>query len=172
MDETSYPGADPDPRERIGAVLRRIPQGLYLLTAADGYRRSAVLVSWVQQASFEPPMALVSLLKGRGIVPVIHEARAFALNQIAEDDKMVLRKFSRSGEAEDEETDLLEGFGVTRHATGAPVLTRALCFMDCELVRHIDTDGDHDIYVGLIRDAGVLREGEAPIHTREDGFQY
>ena len=173
MTEESFPGVDPELRGRIGAVLGRIPQGLYLLTAADGHRRSAVLVSWVQQASFEPPMALVSLMKGRSIVPVIHESRSFALNQIAKDDKMVLRKFGRSGaDGEEEDDDTLEGFGIARHATGSPVLTRAMSFMDCELVRHIDIDGDHDIYVGLIRDAGVLRDGKAPVHTREDGFQY
>jgi flavin reductase (DIM6/NTAB) family NADH-FMN oxidoreductase RutF len=173
MHETPQFVLDEDARQAVGKALGRIPQGLYILTAAYEHRRRGVMVSWVQQASFEPPMVLVSLRKGREIVPLIHESHAFALSQVSEEDKLTLKKFAdglRPGQRHDD--DPLAGIETMRRATGAPIICKALSFMDCELVRHIDVEGDHDLYVGLIRDGGPLHNGRITVRLREDGFKY
>ena len=173
MHDTPQIVLDKETRDGIGKALGRIPQGLYILTACFEHRRRGVMVSWVQQASFDPPMVLVALRKGRDIVPIIHEAHAFALSQVCEDDKLTLRKFTeprRAGYRRDD--DPLAGIETMRRATGAPIIKKSLSFLDCELVRHIDVDGDHDLYVGLIRDGGNLHDGHVTVRLREDGFKY
>ena len=164
---------DRETRRAVGKALGRIPQGMFILTACFEHRRRGVLVSWVQQASFDPPMVAVGLRKGRDIVPIIHEAHTFALSQIHPDDKLTLKKFTeipRPGHLRDD--DPLAGIELIRRATGAPIIRKALSFLDCELVRHIDIDGDHDLYVGLIRDGGAPHDGVVTVHLREDGFRY
>lgn len=164
---------DKETRLAVGRALGRVPQSLYIMTSAFEQRQRGVLVSWVQQASFEPPMVLVALRKGRDIVPLIHDAHAFALCQVADDDKLTLKKFAepiRHPHRRDD--DPLAGIECCRRATGSPIIKKSLSFLDCELIRHIDIDGDHDLYVGLIRDGGVLHEGRATIHIRDDGFKY
>lgn len=160
---------DKQSRLAIGEALGRIPQGLFILTAEFEGRVLGMMVSWVQQVSFEPPMVLVALRKGREIVPLIHDSHRFALNQIARQDRLTRRKFSDTKIADEERLQTME---IVRKTTGSPVLARSLAFMDCELIRHIDIDGDHDLYVGLIRDGGILHAGEVDVRLRTDGFAY
>lgn len=164
---------DKETRLAVGKALGRIPQSLYVLTSAFEHRQRGVLVSWVQQAGFEPPMVVAGLRKGREIVPLIHESRTFALSQVCEDDKLTLKKFAGpSGPGHRLDDDPLAGIDTFRKATGAPILKKALSFLECELIRHVDIDGDHDLYVGLIRDGGLLHDVPVTIRLREDGFKY
>jgi flavin reductase (DIM6/NTAB) family NADH-FMN oxidoreductase RutF len=45
--------------------------------------------------------------------------------------------------------------------TGCPVLEGCAAFVECRVVRIIDTGGDHDIVVGEVVGAGVSKPGEA-----------
>ena len=169
MDQTPVTVLDEKTRLRFSRPLGLLPQTLFIMTAAHEHRTRSLLVSWVQQVSFEPPMVVVSLRKGREIVPLIHDSHAFALNQIAHDDRLLLRKYNGDAPVGDDPVTMLE---TCRKTTGSPILCRAVTYMDCELVRHIDIDGDHDLYVGMIRDADMLNGGVVCVHMREDGFTY
>ncbi len=169
MHSTTENGLDLELQKSIGKALGGIPQGLFILTSAFEHRRRGVVVSFVQQASFDPPMVMVALGKDRDIVPVIHESHAFALNQISEEDKLVLKQFADRRRPGDDPFQLLES---VRRATGSPILCRAMSFMDCRLVRHIDVEGDHDLYIGRILDGGVLTPGKASVRLRDNGFKY
>lgn len=176
MSETLETLLDAKTRRSVGKALGCIPQGMYVLTASYERRVRAVLVSWVQQVSFEPPMIAVALSKGRSIVPLIHESHCFALNQIAQEDKLAMKTFMgngrgrpRNGKSDSSPLDAME---VVRKVTGAPVLTRAQAYFDCELVRHLDFDADHDLYIGAIRDGAILNGGNVTVRLREDGMKY
>lgn len=160
---------DPNLKQKIGKALAQIPCSLYVMTACHENRSRGVLVGWVQQVSFEPPMVLVALRKGRHIVPLIHDSHSFALCQLSISDKLSLRRFQ---ESVDPEVDQFQGLDVIRAVTHSPILARAVAYMDCELVRHFDIDADHDLYIGHIRDAGVSENGTPIFRTREDGFAY
>lgn len=159
MKDPSVSILDEQTRESVNQALGRIPGGLFLMTAAHEHRTRGVLVEWVQQVSAEPAMVLVSLQKGREIVPLIHGSHGFAINQVAGDDKLTLRKFS--SDAIDD--DPLQSLDTFRRFTGSPILARTQAFLDCELVRHLDIEGDHDLYIGMIRDGGVLKGGEIKV---------
>jgi flavin reductase (DIM6/NTAB) family NADH-FMN oxidoreductase RutF len=170
MDEQGVPhDVEHETRQLISKALGRLPQSVFLLTAAHEHRQRGVMVSWVQQVSFEPPMIMFALNKSLQIGPFLHESRAFALNQIAADDKLTPRRFGFDLTVKQDAFETLE---LRRLTTGSPVLARALTCFDCELVRHFDIEGDHDISVGRIVDAAVLHEGDPPVRFREDGFAY
>jgi len=158
---------DRQTKQRIGEALGRIPQSIYILTSHYEDQTRGMLVSWVQQVSFDPPMVMVAVSKGRSIVPLLHDSHSFALCQIAEHEKLMLRKF-----ADPDEEAPFEGLGTHRGVTGSPILDRALAYLDCQMIRHLDIDGDHDIYVGLVRDGARLREDDIVVRLRENGFQY
>lgn len=149
--------------------LGRIPQSQYVITSTHEGHTRGVLVGWVQQVSFEPAMVMVSLLKGREIVPLIHGSHAFALSQLTVEDRLSRKIFSYEGITDE---DAMQGLSYLYKETGSPIIAKSHCYMDCELVRHVDIDGDHDLYVGLIRKADVLREAEVAIRVREDGMKY
>jgi flavin reductase (DIM6/NTAB) family NADH-FMN oxidoreductase RutF len=138
------------------AVLEGIPAGVYVLTAAHDHDRSGTLVHWVQRCSVEPPMLMVALPKGQPIVPLIRDSRSFALCRIAEDDFFLMKKF---GTPPDRSEDPFVTLRTMRAVTGSPILFRAKSYLDCEVVRHLDFDTDHRLYVAQVLRGGVLPNG-------------
>jgi len=159
-----------DRQNAIGKALGRLPGSLFVMTSHYEDRMRGVMVSWVQQAGFNPPMIMVALAKGRPIVPLLHDSHGFALCQIAKDDRLVVRRFAAGKDAGD---NPFEGIELIKAATGSPIIKRSLAYLDCELIRHIDVDGDHDVYVGLVRDGNILNGDNEPIvHLRDTGMHY
>jgi len=156
-------------KDGIGAALARIPSGLFVLTARHEDRRGGMLVSWVQQACFEPPMVVVAVSKGRPIMPLISESRMFGLCQIPKGDKIILRKFA--GRMEINEDPFL-GFELldSSHA-GVPILANVLSYVECQVACHMDVEGDHDLFVGRVLRGGFIG-GEPHVHIRENGYAY
>ncbi|MAE62206.1 MAG: hypothetical protein CMJ49_12730 [Planctomycetaceae bacterium] len=159
MFEREAPSLSPDESRAIADVLGRIPRCHYIMTARTPDRLGGALVTWVQQAGAEPPMISVTLQKARSITPLILDAHAFCLCQIDPSDRTLIRRFSASGDA-----FRFDGLPLERGKTGAPIVTGAQAYLECEVIRHTDFDGDHDLYVAQIVAAGILRGGEVIPH--------
>src|SRR6266581_2836925 len=64
-------------------VLRMIPYGLYVLTAADKAGQvAAATVNWVTQTAFAPPLVVVGVKTDSGAYATIKSAGHFALNML------------------------------------------------------------------------------------------
>lgn len=160
---------DEQQKQRIGAALGRIPSGLFILTAHHEDRRMGMLASWVQQACFEPPMVSVAVAKGRPIMPLISESRQFGLCQLPDKEKVITRKFAAGVEPGE---DPFLGFElIPQGPMGVPILANVAGWFACELTCHMDVEGDHDLFVGIVR-AGEFIGGQPAIHLRENGFRY
>lgn len=150
-------------REKIERAMGRIPGSVFVMTSKFEDRARGVRVHWVQRASVSPPMIMVALPKGRPIIPLLHDSHAFAVCQVAATDKLTQKKFAHNVDAGDNPFEAIE---TRRAVTGSPILSRALAYVDCDLVRHIDVDGDHDIYVGLVRDGDLLIDSDDGVIVR------
>ena len=148
--------AEPTPQQ-ITQALGRIPGSVFIMTSHHEERNRGVMVSRVQLLSSDPPMVMIALPKGRPIVPLLHDSHAFALCQVSDSDKLTQKIFRNGIDAGENPFEALE---TKRGVTGSPIITRALAYMDCEMIRHIDVDGDHDIYVGLVREAQVNNDAD------------
>lgn len=156
---TSRDGEQPTPeQDRRSRALGLTPAGLYVMTASYDGKSAGVLASWVQRCSSEPPLVSVALFKGHPIEPLIRDSRSFALCQLAETDRLLARRFARDA-VDPSAFDTLE---VETLATGAPCLKRAVAAIDLEVHRHVDLDADHELFIGLVRDARVFNAGAAP----------
>jgi flavin reductase (DIM6/NTAB) family NADH-FMN oxidoreductase RutF len=164
-------GIDMDEKtvQALGAALGRIPSGLFILTSAHEENRGGMLASWVQQVCFQPPMVSVAVGKGRPIMPLISASRQFGLCQIPRGDKMLMRKFLTAPEPG---VDPFLGHELVEPTrTGVPILAHCLGYLECELVCHMDVEGDHDLFVGQVR-GGAYFAGEPHVHIRENGLKY
>ena len=68
----------------LDKALGRVSGGLYVVTASQGsgesQRRSAMVASWVSQASFSPPGLTVAVAKDRAIEALMQVGDRFVLN--------------------------------------------------------------------------------------------
>ena len=76
----------------VAKALGRLSGGLYLVTAARGDARSAMIASWVAQASFSPPGFTVAVAKDRAIESLMQVGDRFVLNCLPERDTPAIMK--------------------------------------------------------------------------------
>jgi flavin reductase (DIM6/NTAB) family NADH-FMN oxidoreductase RutF len=158
-----------DLKKTVGKALGRIPSGVFILTAGQGESATAMMASWVQQASFMPPMVSVAVAKGRPVSDVVRREGKFALSVLGEHDHALMKKYARgvaTGPA------AFEGVKTRAAANGATILEESLAYLECRLVNTCDTGGDHEILLAEVTAGQLLREGPSFIHLRGSGFHY
>jgi flavin reductase (DIM6/NTAB) family NADH-FMN oxidoreductase RutF len=139
---------DPRPFHRIVATL---DYPMFVLTVADGTRRSGCLVGFVTQCSIHPPRCLVCVSKTNHTFPVAKDAEVFVVHVLRSPDVELARWF---GEVTGDDVDKFASVDWEPGPGGAPVLR------DCDwfagrVVDRVDA-GDH---VGFVVD--VLDDGRA-----------
>lgn len=152
----------------LAAALGRIPSGLFILTARRGSAETGVLVSFVQQCSFDPPQICFAMKPDRPIVPWLSTGASLTLNILDDSQTDMVGHFGR-GFALDQPafTDL----DVEKSESGNPVLSESLAYLDCEIVgRH--SAGDHDLFVARVVAGKMLNEGQPLVHVRKSGIHY
>ncbi|MGH7179649.1 MAG: flavin reductase family protein [Tepidisphaeraceae bacterium] len=151
----------------IAKALGKIPSGVFILTARHGARSGAMLASWVQQASFDPPCVSVALAKGRAIAQLIVDSRRLVLSVISDSDKSLMRHYARDVD----ENDPFAGVATVPTPNGV-ALAGAAAWMECELKHVAEFGADHDLFVAEVVAAEMLRDEKAFSHQRGSGFHY
>ena len=156
--------------QTIGKALGRVPSGVFILTAAHRGRAAAMLASWVQQASFEPPAVSIALAKGRPIGELIRASGALTLSVVSNEDKSLMKHYARGTP---DENDPFAGVRVyDLGGDSAPALAEALAYLDCRFISACEFGGDHELLVARVVGGAMLREGTAFAHQRGNGFHY
>ncbi|RMD92068.1 MAG: flavin reductase [Calditrichaeota bacterium] len=133
-------------------ALRMIPYGLYILSSGtENGRVAGRVVSWVTQASFEPPLLVVAVKTGSVVHNLIKETGAFALNVLKKGQQALATRFFKPVEAEGA---LLGGEPFHFGHAGTPIIENAVAHLECMFVDAVE-EGDHTIVVGKVVDAGI-----------------
>jgi flavorubredoxin/flavin reductase (DIM6/NTAB) family NADH-FMN oxidoreductase RutF len=151
-------------------ALGRLSNGLYILTAQKGNVSSAMLASWVAQASFKPLGITVMVAKDRAIESLLHVGDHFVLNVLEEDNyqklmKHFLQRFHPGA-------DRFAGIKTYPAKNNCPILADALAYIECEVKSRLDC-GDHwavysTVSVGRVSKPDAL----TAVHHRKIGNHY
>jgi len=160
--------ADPA-RLEIGKTLGRIPSGMFVLGILHEGQTVAMVVSWVQQAAFTPPMITMAIGKDRFARKLIEQSGTFALSILESNDKPLLSKFARPPEPG---VDPFVGVDVRKSPAGHPVLAQSLAWIDCSVNEIFDFGGDHDVVLAQVITGNLFHSGDSMIHLRKSGFSY
>jgi len=154
-------------REGIGSALGKVASGCSILTVQHAGRETGVLVSWVQQASFDPPAISVCLKRGRPAADLIHGAQRFLLNILSDPPTAMFRHFAR-GFSLDE--DAFAGLVTERDDFGR-VIRESAAWLGCQVAQVVPV-GDHDLYVAEVLAGRTAAERSPYVHLRRSGFSY
>ncbi len=159
---------DADAQKQLAAALGRVASGLFVLTARRGADESGMLVSWVQQCSFQPPQITVALRADRPIAAWLTPDTVFALNVLDDGQTDMIGHFGRGFDLAQPAFDGLE---ITRLPSGPVVLDEALAYLECQVVaRH--PGGDHDLIIARVLAGRMLSDGHPMVHVRKSGMHY
>jgi flavin reductase (DIM6/NTAB) family NADH-FMN oxidoreductase RutF len=148
-------------------TLRLIPYGLYVLTASTEDGTDAATVSWLSQASFDPPRIAVGLRKETGIWQRVLDAGTFAVNVLGDGQKALASTFFRHTEPEG---NTLGGEPFYRGVSGAPILNTVPAYLECRTVEVLDA-GDHSLVLADIVEAGV-HDDRLALNLVDTGWHY
>lgn len=145
------------------AVLDRVDPALWLVTAQAGARRGGLIATFVASASIVPemPRVLVGLARQHHTWELVEQSGAFALHLLGE---RHLDWVWRFGITSGREGDKLAGLDVTAGATGSPLLSDGLTWLDCRVEARLQT-GDRTVYLAAVADAASV-SAEAHLTTR------
>jgi len=125
-----------------------LPRGGYLMTSRFESKRAGQFVGSVQPCAEEPMLVCIAARKGHPIEPLIRDSHVFAVCRVDPDDKLLQRKFSCGNMRE--VGDPFDSFEIERLLTGAPILKRCPLALDCQVIRHLDVEADHELYIGQV----------------------
>ena len=114
--------------------------------------------------SLDPPLVALCPAKSSRSWPKLRSSGSFCINILARGQREVSDLFAQSGVDKFAHLDWRAG------ATGSPVLSGVLAYVDCELVDEHDA-GDHTIAVGRVRDLGVLKPDASPLLFFRGGYE-
>ncbi len=148
--------------------LRMIPHALYVLTSQAGGKTAASTVSWVTQASFQPPLLAVGIKKDSRTFEAVNAAQGFVLNFLGKEQKDIAQKFFKHV---DPEGNQLAGEAfVPSPQLKHPTFPGMAGFVECRVVGLVDK-GDHAVVVAEVLEAqGGLAEG--PLLLSSTGWNY
>ncbi len=154
----------------LDKALGRVSGGLYIITAKKGDVSSAMLASWVVQASFQPLGLTIAVAKDRAIESLMHIEDKFVLNVLSDNNYQALMKhfLKRFPPGADRFADIK-----TQPASnGCPILTDALAYLECEVVSRMELTDHHIVYAQV--DTGRVSDpnGTPAVHHRKVGNHY
>ncbi|MEB3337235.1 MAG: diflavin flavoprotein [Leptolyngbyaceae bacterium] len=154
----------------LDKALGRLSGGLYIITAQKGNVTSAMLASWVSQASFKPLGLTIAVAKDRAIESLMQVGDRFVLNVLEEGNhlplmKHFLKRFPPGA-------DRFAGVKTQPADNGSPILTDALAYLECEVSSRMECS-DHWLVYSMVQTGRVSKpEALTAVHHRKVGNHY
>jgi flavin reductase (DIM6/NTAB) family NADH-FMN oxidoreductase RutF len=158
-----------DLKKLLAKPLGKLPSGVYILTASHEGKQSAMLASWVQQASFDPPCISIAIGRERPIFPLIQGSSRLALAVIPQNDSTLLKKYAR-GPADP--NDPFKDVPTLTTPSGIPAPSNAVAVLEANLMQTVDFGADHALLIAQVTWGQVLLDTPPNTHVRNNGFNY
>ncbi|MEH2048444.1 diflavin flavoprotein [Nostoc sp.] len=158
------------PATTVEQAVGRIVGSLCVLTAKEGDRSSAMLASWVSQASFSPPGLTIAVAKDRAVETLTHTGNKFVLNILKEGNHLGLMKhfLKPFGPGQDRFADV----ATQETESGSPILTDALAYLECSVQNRMES-GDHWLVYATVESGKLLdTDGVTAVHHRKSATHY
>jgi flavorubredoxin/flavin reductase (DIM6/NTAB) family NADH-FMN oxidoreductase RutF len=154
----------------LDKAMGRLSGGLYIITATKGNVSSAMLASWVSQASFEPPGLTIAVAKDRAIESLMQVGDRFILNVLEEGKYQALMKhFLKRFKPGD---DRFAGVKTQTASNGSPILIDALAYLECEVLSRMECS-DHWLVYSQVTTGRVSNpDALTAVHHRKVGNHY
>ena len=148
--------------------LRKIPHGVYVIGVKQDSKLNAFTGTWLTQVSFTPPLVALGIKRDSHSLDMVRTDRVFSVNMLGKGHKAIAEHFVKPASTGGEK---LSGVGYRLGKTGAPILTEAIAYLECEVREIANELGDHAVVIGEVVEAGVHRD-EPALTLMDTGWHY
>jgi flavin reductase (DIM6/NTAB) family NADH-FMN oxidoreductase RutF len=143
-------------------IIGKITNGIYVLTTSYKEEINGMIISWVSQVSYDPPLVMVAIHPNRDCHDMVKQSGRFALNILSINQADLIGHFKGPDPAAKFKTIEWD----KGNETGCPVLTHCTAYMECD-VQTSHSPGNHTLFIGKVINCQVLSEDE-PLSTLDN----
>ena len=157
---------DPTARKQL---LRSFTYGLFWVTTEHDGERGIFTANWVSQASFDPPLLMLSVEKGSSTLPLIRESGRFVIGPFRSDQRELAGDLGRPKSRAGDKFAAYE-LSVFELESGGVALADSLGALACTVQSESDA-GDSVVFIAEVVEARAVGEGE-PLTMNAAGFRH
>jgi len=143
------------------AAFHKLSYGLYVVSSRKNDKFNGQIANTSFQVTSEPPTIAISINKQNLTHEYIEASRKFAVSIISKSTPMQF--IGKFGFKCGRDINKFENVNFKLGEVGVPiVLDNAIAFIEAEVINQMDC-GSHTIFVGQVKDCGVLNDAEEPM---------
>ena len=146
--------------------LRMFSYGVYILSSFNEGEYCVSTITWVSQASFEPPMISVCIKRNSSSYEIVKKRGEFILHLLGNNQKDLASTFFKPTIFENEKLNGQE-FSL---ANNLPLLKDIPAYIQCKVVEILE-NGDHPLFLAEVVDANINNDSD-PLELRKTGWTY
>lgn len=148
-------------------LLRKIPHALNICGVKSGEDLNGFTLSWMTQASFQPPMIMIGVKQDSISHTMIKASQVFAVSFLEAGQTDLAKKFFQPQRRVGNKFGDVD-FSVGE--TGCPIISDSLGYVECKVTDSLE-QGDHTVFLGEVVTARLYREGE-PLLLKDTQWEY
>jgi flavin reductase (DIM6/NTAB) family NADH-FMN oxidoreductase RutF len=149
-------------------ALRMLSNGMYVMTSRSGERYGAATVTWVSQASFNPPLIMAAVRGDSNVFHCLKESGLAAIHVLGRGQQEMARRFFAPTASD---ATGINGEPVEPGATSMPILRHAPAYAECRVRRILEDLGDHAVVIFEVVEA-ECREPVQPLTIADTPWEY
>ena len=149
-------------------TLRLFSNGVYVITSCDGEHLGAATVTWISQASFNPPLLMAAIRTDSNVFQCLVQSRVAAVHIVNTDQQAIAQKFFTPTRTE---PGKINGERFQPGKTAAPILQDLGAYVECRVRRVIDDEGDHAMVILEVLEAECAAPMQ-PLTIRDSPWEY
>lgn len=165
-DEETTSDLDPAARKKI---LRALTYGLYGVTAHHNGERGVFTANWLSQASFDPPVVMLSVENDSSTLPLIEGSGRFVICPFTAEQRDLAAALGKPKARAGDKFEALD-LEVVETEGGDLALANTLGYIVCQ-VRDTVPAGDSVVFVADVVEIASLSD-DAPLEMRAAGFRH
>ena len=146
--------------------LRMLSYGVYILSSVNEGEYCVSTITWVSQASFEPPMISVCIKRNSASYEIVKKRGEFILHLLGDNQKELASTFFKPTIFENEKLNGQE-FSLENNL---PLLKDIPAYIQCKVVEILE-NGDHPLFLAEVVNAKINNDSD-PLELRKTGWTY
>jgi len=148
--------------EDFRKAMRNYPQGVAIVACMNEGKPYGMTVSSFISVSMEPPLLLVSLMKGDYIHRLLSHAEHFSVNMLAYNQSELSIRFSQIDNIERR----FDGVKYSIDVRGVPIIDDCIASIVCRRWKNYDI-ADHTLIIGKVVKINTLRDANPLVYFRK-----
>ena len=153
--------------EEKKTILRKIPGGLFVVTAKDGDKATGAVISFMNQISIDPSYLALAIRKDSNLYKVAENSEYLAVHFPSKEQKELVASFFK---VKEHSKDSINGYRFEISDLGNPLFKDIPMILEIRIIELVDK-GDHPIFICEVVNT-ILRQDVDMLTMSDTSWHY